>query len=148
MYWVNLKYVRDLNKTEPSDSQDPLNFIWSGCADQVPESQICTDLMELLISKGLDINTRSNDKFEITPLHFAVIDCAPKGVQFLLDHGADAKIAAAGEKFKGLTPLQFLIHIDMLNKQCKATGSCTANSACLPEDQIKIRKLLTAAEAG
>lgn len=78
-----------------------------------------TELMDLLIKSGADINSKGNmakqadstptpDKFGHTPLHAAVLEGSIEPVRMLLDHGADPNVRNSN----GNTPLYDAVGLD------------------------------------
>ena len=63
-------------------------------------------MMEHLIKLGVDVNAQDDLKHGSyrrgTALHYAIWECNPEQVRFLLDNGADPDI----ENWWGLTPLK------------------------------------------
>jgi len=66
-----------------------------------------TDLVELLVSKGADVNARETGSLELSVLHYAALGANPDVVECLIGHGADT---AAKDKH-GRTPLDFALAV-------------------------------------
>jgi len=85
-----------------SDEGTPLHMAISSVSNPAMSDNDQTDMAELLIDKGADINVCS--KIAGTPLHLAVGRVQKRMVKLLIAKGADVN-AKGGEEVKGGTPL-------------------------------------------
>ena len=114
VYLKNLGTLRNFNR---SQNLPPLQFVLGGCVDRISSDEPCRQTFEWLLNKGEDINATDSTKLGFTPLHTAVVACDSAAVEYLLLKGANVNTPAAGEKFRGLTPLNLLAQL----KDCSST---------------------------
>ena len=51
-----------------------------------------TDVIQLLLQKGANVNKRNSDRFGDTPLHYAAMGNSTEAIAMLIEHGASINI--------------------------------------------------------
>ena len=105
--------LEDLNKVEEMLSQDPTLVNSTDFLGRPPLQNPCWDgnipMIQLLISKGADVNAQNRDG--VTPLHSAVSKGDPRAIKLLLEKGANVN----AKNKNGETPLHVAAEFHFIN---------------------------------
>lgn len=84
-----------------------IQFVANRRGEDSQQNMASIEMIKYLLRNGADVNEASSDKLGLTAMHAALLNKDLQLAEVLFQNGADPNALAAGEKFKGMTPLRF-----------------------------------------